>query len=126
MPLVARKAWLTVEQITHILKLFYENGKNANLTVKLFSRDYPTYNTLSQNTVLLLVSKFEKHGTKEDLVQNNSGRKKTERVPATIDLVKQQLVTNPQASIRRIEAQTGLKRSSVPGDHYERSPDEAL
>ena len=27
--------------------------------------------------------------------------------------VKQQLVTNPQASIRRIEAQTGLKRSSV-------------
>ena len=84
MPLVARKAWLTVEQITHILKLIYENGKNAT---KLFSRDYPTYNTLSQNTVLLLVSKFEKHGTKEDSVQNNSGRKKTVRVPATIDLV---------------------------------------
>ena len=43
----------------------------------------------------------------------NSGRKKTERMPATIDLVKQQLVTNLQASIRRIEAQTGLKRFSV-------------
>ena len=50
---------------------------------------------------------------KLDSVQNNSGRTKTERMLATIDLVKQQLVTNQQASIRRIEAQTGLKRSSV-------------
>ena len=78
MPPVARKARLTVEQRAHIVKLFYENGKNANITVKLFSRDCPL-NTLSRNTVLLLVSKFEKHGTMENLMQKNSGRNKTVR-----------------------------------------------
>ena len=46
-------------------------------------------------------------------MQKNSGRNKTVQVLATINLVKQQLVTNPQASIRTIEAQTGPKRSSV-------------
>ena len=113
MPPVARKPRLTVVQRTHIVKLYYENARNASQTVRQFRKDFPIYKSLSHNTVLALISKFETHGTVKDIAKYNSGRKKSVRVPAIINAVKHQLLTNPQASIRRIEAHTGLKRSSV-------------
>lgn len=113
MPPAAGKPRLTVDQRSRIVKIFYESGKNARHTVRIFKSDYPMYKTLSHTTVLALVAKFENNGTVEDLAKKHSGRKKTVRIPATINTVQQQVQVNPQASIRRIVAQTGLKRSSV-------------
>ena len=74
MPRVPR---LSIEQRVAIVRLYFCNGKNASLTVSLFRRHYPNYKTLCSSTVLRVVPKFVEHGTVQDRLKTNCGRKKT-------------------------------------------------
>eukprot|EP00731_Ephydatia_muelleri_P008707 Em0004g1045a len=76
-PRAARAHQLTVEQSAAIVRLHYESGKNAYLTVSKFRREYPAYTTLCRSTVLRLVSKHEEHGTMEDRLKLHCGMKKS-------------------------------------------------
>lgn len=104
---------LSIQQRSAIVKLFYENCKNANLTVRLFKRMYPGYRTLNRSTVLRIAAKFEEFGTVENLHKKRSGRKATTAGPNTIALVKQKILNNPNSSIRRLSAETGLTYSCI-------------
>ena len=106
MPRAARAPRLTIE-------LYYENGKNANLTVSSFRRAYPAHRTLCRSTVLRLVAKFEEHGTMEDRLKGHCGRKKSIRVPSNINTLAQIVQRNPQASIQCLHAQTGFKKTTI-------------
>ena len=81
MPRVPR---LSIEQRVAIVRLYFSNGKNAYLTVSLFRREYPNYRTLCSSTVLRVVSKFVEHGTVQDRLKTNCGRKKTVQVPRNV------------------------------------------
>ena len=113
MPRAARIHRLTVEQRAAIVRLYYESGKNAYLTVSKFRREYPAYTTLCWSTVLRLVSKFEEHGAMEDRLKQHCGRKKSVTVQANINILAQYIQRNPHASTRCIHAHTGLDRSSI-------------
>ena len=89
MPRAARAPRLTIEQRATIVRLYYENGKNANLTVSSFRRAYPAYRTLCRSTVFRLVAKFEEHGTMEDRLKGHCGRKKSIRVQNNINTLAQ-------------------------------------
>ena len=58
------------------MRLYFSNGKNAYLTVTFFWREYPNYRTLCSSTVLRVVFKFVEHGTVQDRLKTNCGRKK--------------------------------------------------
>ena len=104
---------VTVEQRAAIVRLYYESGKNAYLTVSKFRREYPAHTTLCRSTVLRLVSKFEEHGTMEDRLKQHCGRKKSVTVQANISILSQCIQRSPHASTWRIHAHTGLDRSSI-------------
>ena len=95
------------------MKLYFSNGQNAYLTVSLFWREYPNYRTLCNSTVLRVVSKFVEHGTVQDRLKTNCGRKKTVQVPRNVCIIAQKMRQTPTLSIRRLHLGTGLRRSSV-------------
>ena len=110
MPRVPR---LSIEQRVAIVRLYFSNGKNAYLTVSLFRREYPNYRTLCSSTVLRVVSKFVEHGTVQDRLKTNCGRKKTVQVPRNVGIIAQKMRQTPTMSIRRLHLGTGLRQSSV-------------
>eukprot|EP00731_Ephydatia_muelleri_P014451 Em0008g171a len=61
-------------------------------------------------TVLRVVSKFVEHGTVQDRLKTNCGRKKTVQVPRNVGIIARQ---TPTLSIRRLHLGTELRRSSV-------------
>ena len=110
MPRVPR---LSIEQSVAIVRLYFSNGKNAYLTVSLFRGKYPNYRTLCSSTVLRVVSKFVEHGTVQDRLKTNCGRKKTVQVLWNVGIIAQKMWQTPTLSIRRLHLGTGLRRSSV-------------
>ena len=89
------------------MRLYLSNGKNAYLTVSLFWRKYPNYRTLCSSTVLRVVSKFVEHGTVQDRLKTNCGRKKTVQVPRNVGIIAQKMQQTPTLSIRRLHLGTG-------------------
>lgn len=104
---------LTVQQRSSIVKLYYENGNNANLTVRLFNREYTAYRGLHRSTVSRVVKKFEECGTVENQLKKHCGRKITVTGPGTVNQLRRKLKQNPSASIRRLRAETGLSVTSI-------------
>ena len=82
------------------MRLYFSNGKNAYLTVSLFRREYPNYRTLCSSTVLKVVSKFVEHGTVQDRLKTNCGRKETVQVPRNVGIIYQKMQQIPTLSIR--------------------------
>ncbi|KAL5494233.1 hypothetical protein EMCRGX_G015522 [Ephydatia muelleri] len=72
-----------------------------------------SYRTLFRSTVLRVVSKFVEHGTVQDRLKTNCGRKKTVQVPRNVGIIAQKMWQTPTLSIRRLHLGTGLRRSSV-------------
>ncbi|KAL5468869.1 hypothetical protein EMCRGX_G029995 [Ephydatia muelleri] len=103
---------MSIERVA-IVRLYFSNGKNAYLTVSLFRREYCNYRTLCSSTVLRVVPKFVEHGTVQDRLKTNCGRKKTVQVPRNVGIIAQKMWQTPTLSIRRLHLGTGLRRSSV-------------
>ena len=97
------------------MRLYFSNGKNAYLTASLFQREYPNYRTLCSSTVLKVVSTSVGHGTVQDRLKTNCGRKKTIQVPRNIGIIAQKMWQTPTLSIRRLHLGTGLRRSRCSG-----------
>ena len=91
------------------MRLYFSNGKNVYLTLSLFQREYPNNGTLCSSTVLRVVSKFVDHGTVQDRLKTNCGRKKTVQVPRNVDIIAQKMRRTPTLSIRRLYLGTGLR-----------------
>ena len=104
---------LSIEQRVAIVRLYFSNGKNAYLTVSLFRREYPNFRALCSSTFLRVVSKFVDHGTVQDRLKTNCGRKKIVQVPWNVGIIAQKMRQTPTLSIRRLHLGTGLRRSSV-------------
>ena len=96
------------------MRLYFSNGKNAYLTVSLFRTEYPNYRTLCSSTVLRVVPKFVEHGTVQDRLKTNYGRKKTVQVPMNVGIIAQKMRQTPTLTIRRLHLGT---RSSVQKMH---------
>ena len=106
MPRVPR---LSIEQRVALMRLYFSNGKNAYLTVSLFQRQYPNYRTQCSSTVLRVLSNFVEHGTVQDRLKTNCGRKKTVQVPRNVGIITQKMRQTPTLSIRRLHLGTGLR-----------------
>ena len=83
------------------MRLYFSNGKNAYLTVSLFQREHPNYRTLCSSTVLRVVPKFVEHGTVQDRLKTNYGRKKTVQVPRNVGIIAQKMQQTPTLCIRK-------------------------
>ena len=90
------------------MRLYFSNGKNAYLTVSLFQREHPNYRTLCRSTILRVVPKFVEHGTVQDRLKTNYGRKKTVQVPRNVGIIAQKMQQTPTLCIRKDPDDEGL------------------
>eukprot|EP00731_Ephydatia_muelleri_P014100 Em0007g1410a len=65
------------------------------------------------STVLRVVSKYVEHGTVQDRLKSNCGRKKTVQVPRNIGIIAQKMRQTPTLTIRRLHLGTRLRQLSV-------------
>ncbi len=71
-------------------------------------RDAPNF-----RTIMSTVAKFTTEGTVRDLHKGRSGRKRSGRSEDSVDVVRQAVVRSPKKSIRRLSAETDLRKSTV-------------
>jgi len=99
---------LTLQERVEIVFMYGENARSARATARQFNERHPGMN-VSHNTVIKLVSKFSETGS----VANRKGRENRVVDELAQTEVLGLLSIDPQTSIRKVAAETGLSYSSV-------------
>ena len=100
---------LTTEQRTSIVLKFNETGSIPRVR-REFEERFPERSSPDKKTILRTVHKFNNHGTILNRNKGNSGRKRTQRTPENIAIVRNIIEEDHQSSVRRNES--NLHRSS--------------
>ena len=103
---------LTREQRVFIV-LKYQLTQNCERVRREFEQEFPDRVSPTKKTVMRTVRKFTEHGTILNRNKGNSGRRRTMRTPANIEMVRNVIEENPRSSIRRNE-------SGLPATTYHR------
>ena len=107
------------------MRLYFSNGKNAYLTVSLFRREYPNYRTLCSSTVLRVVPKFVEHGTVQDRLKTNCGRKKLFKCQGTLASLLRN-VADPNSEHKKTPSRDRIETIKCTEDAQEDPEDEGL
>ena len=95
-----RRPQFTLEERVFMVVTYCQTGSQVE-TLNRFRVQFPNSRLPSRHTVNKNYRKYIEYGTSTNRNSGNSGRRRTVRTPANIELVRQALQENPNMSARR-------------------------
>ena len=105
------KPWAEDEKAK--LVQFYFETKSITLAQRKFRKHLKVRKAPSRNVTLQIVNKFLAQGTVRNNVKGHSGRKRSQRTPAKVALVRDALQRSPHKSMRRLSQEVGCSRATA-------------